>query len=649
MATYLPRPDQFEERRFLGGGGAGQVYLVWDRQRSEQVALKVVRTTDRDLLVAEENGARLQQELSRVAPQVPRVYDFGENQGAFFVVMEYVEGEDLSQVILHHALGEERAIRIAIQLCEFLNRLHTYSTEIGGRKVLGVVHGDIKPDNIRLIKDDRIRVLDFGIARQLSLSRPVTRSLFGSLPYIPPERLERGDLDSRSDLWAASVVLYALISGHLPFAGSTQEEVAARLRRGELRPLPESCSRPLRWVVYKGLSSDPERRYPTAAALQADLEAVRDGRLEADELPEKEPVTTRPERGPGLRQGLLAPRQEGAKRSRPTGRIIRNKPPQETRRTVPKDSPRRPNRKRWPMAVLVVALPILLLGSYQLYLRGEAEKFRRDLLTGALPNLDLAWQRYAPIRRWALFGLEDFDREMALELRKAADRIFASYSGDDPRTTPEEWERAREYLSKAIYLGSSGPETQARLIYSRGQLALSEARSFRKKGDLEGARRKQEDAAARFQDAADLDPAWPDPYLGLARIHVYEHFDYEKLQRALADAERRGYAERRRITAFRADGRLNEGRRLYSESMKARGRDGEEGLLEQALSHFNEALRLYGEIPGYANVGRVQVETARRKRLVENRLNALAASYDEEHEQSNQEDLDPALVEDGWP
>src|SRR4051795_918654 len=103
--------------------------------------------------------------------------------------MEYVAGDDLSQRLARGPLPEERAASIACQLCDMLEVCHNFSAEVGGRKFYGIVHGDIKPENIRLQEGDRVRVLDFGIAKHLSQTRRFPVTLFASLPYPPPERL----------------------------------------------------------------------------------------------------------------------------------------------------------------------------------------------------------------------------------------------------------------------------------------------------------------------------------------------------------------------------------------------------------------------------------------------------------------------------
>jgi hypothetical protein len=274
---------RFEIRDFLGRGAIGDVLLAWDGREERLVALKVVRIarSDPEMLEAEKSGLALQEQLARVAPQVAAVYEAGEDGDFFWVAMEYVDGTDLSRILAKGPLAEQRAVRIAFELVAMLEVCHEFSAEVGGRRILGIVHGDIKPENIRLqgpLGAERVRVLDFGIAKHLTQTRRFTVNLFGSLPYTPPERLERGVVDRHSDLWAVGVVLAAMVSGRRPFPGETSEDLEQAIRRGvPCLPLPPSCSAELEWIVYKSLTFEVRRRYQTAAELRADLAALRDG------------------------------------------------------------------------------------------------------------------------------------------------------------------------------------------------------------------------------------------------------------------------------------------------------------------------------------------------------------------------------------
>ena len=283
---------RFGRRDFLGRGAIGDVYLAWDPESQREVALKVVRANraDPEMLQAEKNGVEIQRRLSSVAPQVAAVYGWGEDGVFFWVAMEYVAGDDLSQRLSRGPLPEDRAASVACQLCDMLEVCHNFSTEVGGRKVYGIIHGDIKPENIRLQEGDpgreRVRVLDFGIAKHLSQTRKFTVNLFGSLPYTPPERLDRGGVDRHSDLWAVGVVLFMCVAGYSPFDGDDPEEVEGKIRRGDPpRPLPASVSPALGRIITRSLAFQVAERYATAAEMKADLEADLDGKPLPSEQP----------------------------------------------------------------------------------------------------------------------------------------------------------------------------------------------------------------------------------------------------------------------------------------------------------------------------------------------------------------------------
>src|SRR3954465_2725706 len=279
---------RFELRDFLGRGAIGDVYLAWDPEAQREVALKVVRANraDPEMLQAEKNGVALQLQLASVAPQVAAVYEWGEDETFFWVAMEYVAGDDLSQRLARGPPPQDHAASIAGQLCDMLEVCHNFSAEVGGRKVYGIIHGDIKPENIRLQDEDRVRVLDFGIAKHLSQTRKFTVNLFGSLPYTPPERLDRGGVDRHSDLWAVGVVLYICVAGYSPFDGEDPDEGAGRIRRGEPpKPLPPGVSPALGRIIVRSLAFQVARRYATAAEMKGDLEAwLKDEPLPGEQL-----------------------------------------------------------------------------------------------------------------------------------------------------------------------------------------------------------------------------------------------------------------------------------------------------------------------------------------------------------------------------
>ena len=139
-----------------------------------------------------------------------------------------------------------------------------------------MVHGDIKPKNIRIDGRGEVRVLDFGIAKALSMSRRLTRNEFGSVPYASPERLDFGEVDVGSDLWSLAVMLHEMVTGMQPYHAESTERLERMIRsRIAPPPAPDPCPEPLRRILIKSMAPNPALRYPTARDFGADLQAFQ--------------------------------------------------------------------------------------------------------------------------------------------------------------------------------------------------------------------------------------------------------------------------------------------------------------------------------------------------------------------------------------
>ena len=166
-----------------------------------------------------------------------------------------------------------RAIGIAIQICRFLEAAHTLEPTIDGRKCRSLLHGDLKPRNIRVLNDDEVKVFDFGAAKALSFSRKVTRHDFGSVAYLSPERIESGDIDAHADFWGVGVILYEMVSGMQPFQAKDTRRMESRIRSRRAPPaLNNGCPVGLHAVVTKLLAGAQQDRYGSAQAIREDLE-----------------------------------------------------------------------------------------------------------------------------------------------------------------------------------------------------------------------------------------------------------------------------------------------------------------------------------------------------------------------------------------
>jgi hypothetical protein len=639
---------RFAVRDFLGRGAIGDVLLAWDPREDRQVALKVVRTAkaDPEMLQAEKNGLSLQAQLAAVATQVAAVYEQGEDGEFFWVAMEYVDGTDLAELLARGPLPEPRAIGIALELVSMLEVCHEFSAEVGGRRIFGIVHGDIKPENIRL-QQDRVRVLDFGIAKHLSQTRRFTVNLFGSLPYTPPERLERGVVDRHSDLWAVGVVLAAMVSGRRPFPGNTPEELERAIRHGvPPLPLPAGCSPGLSYIVDRSLAFEVGRRYQTAAELKADLLALRDG-LPLPSATSAAWAATAAD-GEGREPDLHATRRtirplsneetSATEATRRTDRLLNGAIPAAsggaagvtaassaaaaaaTAEPVLAPRPRRRRGLRLAMVLLACALLAAFAGT-QLWAWNQAKGLRRELAE-VHPDLDAVAERYEKAASWSMFSTDLFGvgDELLRTLTAAAGRILDSYHGDDPTTTPRGWQAAYRYLHTAAQLAPRDHAIRARMLYARAHLDRIDSINLRGQGDRKKALAATREAIANFQEAARWDPGWADPYLGLARIYAYDQFDLDALQKAMAELGRRGYRLGRRETAMLADAFRMQGLALEARAQRVHGSGGEIDLLKQARDDFQQAVRFYGDISGFAAAASNRAEAEEHLRAIEARL-----------------------------
>ena len=227
--------SRYEVVRFLGSGGMGAVYVVHDRELERDVALKFLREDIADSPVALERFRREVALASRVTHRnVRRVYDIGEAQGARFVTMQFVEGEDLATRLRHEGrLPVDELVPCFRQICEGLAAAHAE----------GVVHRDLKPQNVLLDRSGTPHLADFGLAMSFGQASLTDRGeMLGTPLYISPEQVKGGKADHRSDIYSLGIILYEMATGQPPFSeGTTIEIVVQRLQRpprpvAELRP-----------------------------------------------------------------------------------------------------------------------------------------------------------------------------------------------------------------------------------------------------------------------------------------------------------------------------------------------------------------------------------------------------------------------------
>jgi serine/threonine protein kinase len=248
----------------------GEVYRVEDKKVGQDIALKFIRPE-----IAATGSVierfRLELKTARMIAHrnVCRMFDLGEDQGTYFITMEYVSGEDLKSFIRRSTqLAAGTAIRIARQVAEGLAEAHR----------LGVIHRDLKPQNIMIDKEGNAKIMDFGIARTAETAT-VTRegAIIGTPEYMPPEQAEGRAVDQRSDLYSLGAVLFEMLTGKLPFEGRTALDLAIKHKTAAppdpktINPhIPAEVSR----LVLKCLEKEAPARYQTALELISDLDRI---------------------------------------------------------------------------------------------------------------------------------------------------------------------------------------------------------------------------------------------------------------------------------------------------------------------------------------------------------------------------------------
>jgi len=261
--------SRYQILRILGQGGMGAVYQARDQELDRTIALKVIRP---ELASNPSILQRFKQELilSRhvTHKNVVRIFDLGEADGTKFITMEFVEGDDLRSVLRQHGkFSARKTVDIVQQICRALEAAHAE----------GVIHRDLKPQNIMRDPQGRIVVMDFGLARSLEFDGMTqTGALVGTLEYMSPEQALGASLDKRSDLFAVGLIFYELLTGKAPYKADTA--IASLMKRTHERAVPASevdATVPLSLsaIVSRCLERDPKDRYPSATDLLRELEA----------------------------------------------------------------------------------------------------------------------------------------------------------------------------------------------------------------------------------------------------------------------------------------------------------------------------------------------------------------------------------------
>jgi serine/threonine protein kinase/Flp pilus assembly protein TadD len=285
--TFAGRYQIIEE---LGRGGMGRVYKALDTEVNEKIALKLIKpeiAADKKTIERFRNELKFARKIRH--KNVCQMYDLSKEETSYYITMEFVSGDDLKGMIRRMGrFSAGQAISIAKQVCEGLTEAHN----------LGVVHRDLKPQNIMIDQDGSARIMDFGIARSIE-GQSITGAgvMIGTPDYMSPEQVDGKETDERSDIYSLGIILYEMVTGQTPFEGDTPFTIGVKHKSEspknpkELNPqVPDDLVK----VILRCLEKDREQRYPSSRDLCSDLSAIEQGFPTTEKIiPKKEPLTSR--------------------------------------------------------------------------------------------------------------------------------------------------------------------------------------------------------------------------------------------------------------------------------------------------------------------------------------------------------------------
>jgi serine/threonine-protein kinase len=286
-STFAGRYQIIEE---LGKGGMGKVYKAQDTDLKEKVAIKLLKpeiAADKKTIERFRNELKFARKIRH--KNVCQMYDLNKEEGSHYITMEYVDGKDLKSMIrMMGQLSSGKTISIARQVCEGLEEAHK----------LGVVHRDLKPQNIMVDEEGNARIMDFGIARSIK-EKGITAAgvMIGTPEYMSPEQVEGKDVDQRSDIYSLGVILYEMVTGRVPFEGDTPFTIGVKHKSEEPtdpKELNTQLPEDLNLVILRCLEKDKEKRYQSAEEVRAELDRIEEGIPSTErEVPKKKPTSAK--------------------------------------------------------------------------------------------------------------------------------------------------------------------------------------------------------------------------------------------------------------------------------------------------------------------------------------------------------------------
>jgi serine/threonine-protein kinase len=307
--------DRYELEELVGSGGMSSVFRARDAQLDRRVAIKILLERYGDDPEYVERFRREARAVARLShPNIVTVIDRGSDDGRQYIVFEHVDGENLKELVQRTGpLPVRRAVELALAVADGLAFAHTH----------GLVHRDVKPQNVLLSREGDVKVTDFGIARSLDVEHGMTQTgtVLGTGEYLAPEQASGKPVSPATDVYSLGVVLWELLAGDVPFTGENFVAVALRHVNEpppDLRKLRPDVSPRLAAAVERALAKDPARRFPSMAALAAELRACL-AEPEGAPLPVEDDaaltLVTRPAPGPAPAQGRRARRRHPRRRT----------------------------------------------------------------------------------------------------------------------------------------------------------------------------------------------------------------------------------------------------------------------------------------------------------------------------------------------
>jgi eukaryotic-like serine/threonine-protein kinase len=265
--------DRYKIIKKIAVGGTSDIYIATDIKLNRQVAVKLLTRSDagnRTFVAKFKKEAQILAKLSD--PHIVSVYDWGEFEGSYYICMEYVKGQNLKEIIERKGIIDPKSAAIyAIQICKALEVAHQNN----------LIHRDIKPQNILITEDNKVKVTDFGIAKSLADDSTKTINIMGTANYISPEQAQGKILDISTDIYSLGIVIYEMLTSDLPFRGASSIDITLKhINEKPIAPsiLVDHIPPDMEKIVMKCLEKDPEQRYKDAAELREDMQNFLYGR-----------------------------------------------------------------------------------------------------------------------------------------------------------------------------------------------------------------------------------------------------------------------------------------------------------------------------------------------------------------------------------